>query len=93
MKSPKGDKKGKTKTTWDPFKFGGQGATGEEAKSLERGPKSPKPGANGEDEIVDHHMKQFVPDASVIGNSSSKSCLLFRTTLHNFPEKRIIIYC
>ena len=71
MKSPKSDKKGKTKTTWDPFKFGGKGATGEEAKSLERGPKSPKAGVNG-DEVEDRHMKQFVPDSSVIGNSSSK---------------------
>ena len=30
----------------DPFIYGGPGATGEEAKNLERGPKSPKPGSN-----------------------------------------------
>ena len=47
IKSPKVEKasSGKKKTTWDPFLFGGAGATGEEAKSLERGPKSPKPGS------------------------------------------------
>jgi hypothetical protein len=44
MKSPKAEKVGKKNTTWDPIRFGGQGATGEEAKNLERGPKSPKPG-------------------------------------------------
>jgi len=33
-KSPKPEKKGKEKTTWDPFVFGGRGATGEEAKNL-----------------------------------------------------------
>jgi hypothetical protein len=30
----------------DPFIYGGPGATGEEAKNLERGPKSPKAGSN-----------------------------------------------
>jgi hypothetical protein len=46
VRSPKPDKApGKKNTTWDPFRFGGAGATGEEAKNLERGPKSPKPGS------------------------------------------------
>lgn len=47
LKSPKVEKVekvGKKNTTWDPIRFGGRGATGEEAKNLERGPKSPKPG-------------------------------------------------
>ena len=47
IKSPKAEKKGggaagKKPQTWDPFMFGGKGATGEEAANLERGPKSPK---------------------------------------------------
>ena len=45
-KSPKADKKGKSGTTWDPFVFGGKGATGEEARGLERGPKGGKSGAD-----------------------------------------------
>ncbi len=46
VKSPKAEKaSGKKMTTWDPFIYGGPGATGEEAKNLERGPKSPKPGS------------------------------------------------
>ncbi len=47
LKSPKAEKAekaGKKNTTWDSIRFGGRGATGEEAKNLERGPKSPKPG-------------------------------------------------
>lgn len=66
-KSPKADKKGKTKTTWDPFMFGGKGATGEEARNLERGPKE---GTHGEIND-DHQMAQFVPDSSVIGTSAT----------------------
>ena len=83
IKSPKADKKGKEKTTWDPFMFGGRGPTGKEAQSLERGPKSPKGGKNGtgedgmEQEVTDFQMSQFVPDASVIGKSSSKAGMLY----------------
>ncbi|TRY64029.1 hypothetical protein TCAL_06273 [Tigriopus californicus] len=66
-KSPKADKKGKTKTTWDPFMFGGKGATGEEARNLERGPKEGAHGGINDD----HQMAQFVPDSSVIGASAT----------------------
>ena len=34
MKSPKAEKKGKEAKKWDPFLFGGKGATGQEAKDL-----------------------------------------------------------
>jgi len=47
LKSPKAEKMekaGKKNTTWDSIRFGGRGATGEEAKNLERGPRSPKSG-------------------------------------------------
>ena len=85
-KSPKAEKKaGKKPQTWDPFMFGGRGATGQEAASLERGPRgggsSPKVRAGGgageedeggEEEEVDHQLTQFVPDQSVIGASASE---------------------
>ena len=52
VKSPKAEKAtGKKNTTWDPFRFGGAGATGEEAKNLERGPKSPKPGTAADEDL------------------------------------------
>ena len=51
VKSPKADKaSNKKNTTWDPFRFGGAGATGEEAKNLERGPKS---GSNADEGLQD----------------------------------------
>ena len=70
-KSPKAEKKGKTATTWDPFMFGGKGATGAEAKSLERGPKpgSNKNNSSEDEEEIDRQMNDFVPDRSVIGAS------------------------
>ena len=49
---------------------GGKGATGAEAKNLERGPKAPEPGSEAAN--MDHHLRQFVPDASVVGASMSK---------------------
>ncbi len=73
-KSPKTEKKGKEKTTWDPFMFGGKGATGQEAKNLDR--SAAQSNGNGESEageLPDHQMSQFVPDASVIGRSASKT--------------------
>ena len=78
MKSPKPEKKGKAKTTWDPFVFGGPGATGEEARSLDRSAMSPKgkknkEKADGSDENSDEVITdQFVPDLSVINQSASK---------------------
>ena len=89
-KSPKSDKKGKKGTTWDPFMFGGRGPTGEEAKNLDR---SAPAGAEGAaNDALDHQMSQFVPDASVVGNSASKSAMdkisfhfLFPITRH-MPE-------
>ena len=77
----KAGKKGKKDTNWDPFIFGGRGATGEEAKNLERGPKASPGGRNGneDDEEFDPQLHQFVPDASVIGNSASKIFFSFRT--------------
>jgi signal recognition particle receptor subunit alpha len=77
VKSPKQEKKGKAERNWDPFMFGGQGATGEEARNLDRGAKSPKAGKgganeDGDEEVLDHQMSQFVPDASVLGRSASK---------------------
>lgn len=78
MKSPKAEKKGKVKTTWDPFLFGGHGATGDEARSLDRSAKSPKATRDGkkdvhldDDEMTDHQMAKFLPDTSVIGRSAS----------------------
>lgn len=60
VKSPKADKApSKKNTTWDPFRFGGAGATGEEAKSLERGPKSPKPGSAADEDLQVILTKQF----------------------------------
>ncbi len=75
-KAPKEPKKGKEKTTWDPFVFGGKGATGEEARSLDRGMKNGgadggQDGGNVADD-TDHQLSQFVPDRSVIGKSSRK---------------------
>ncbi len=82
VKSPKPDKKaGKKPQSWDPFMFGGRGATGEEAANLERGPKSPKAGKGGgadgkdDEEEEDRQLSQFVPDMSVVGASASESLL------------------
>ena len=74
-KSPKSEKKGKKGTTWDPFMFGGRGATGEEARNLDRSaPVGAEGTANDPGEgVMDHQMSQFVPDASVVGNSASKA--------------------
>ena len=79
MKSPKAEKKnGKQKTTWDPFMFGGRGATGAEAKSLERGPKNTgEQDGEAERAATDRQMAQFVPDSSVIGASASQFCQSF----------------
>jgi len=69
-KSPKSEKKGKKGTTWDPFMFGGKAPTGEEARNLDR--SAPEGAASDPGEgVMDHQMSQFVPDASVVGNSAS----------------------
>merc|ERR1719507_924741 len=69
-KSPKSEKKGKKGTTWDPFMFGGKAPTGEEARNLDR--SAPEGAASDPGEgFMDHQMSQFVPDASVVGNSAS----------------------
>ena len=75
VKSPKSEKKGKKGTTWDPFMFGGRGPTGEEARNLDRSaPAGAEGAANDSGEgVMDHQMSQFVPDASVVGNSASKA--------------------
>jgi len=72
-KSPKSEKKGKKGTTWDPFMFGGRGPTGEEARNLDRSaPAGAEGAANDSGEgVMDHQMSQFVPDASVVGNSAN----------------------
>ena len=71
-KSPKSEKKGKKGTTWDPFMFGGKAPTGEEARNLDR--SAPEGAASDPGEgFMDHQMSQFVPDASVVGNSASKA--------------------
>ena len=89
-KSPKSEKKGKKGTTWDPFMFGGgRGPTGEEARNLDRSaPAGAEGGANEPGEgVMDHQMSQFVPDASVVGNSASKATLE-NSLLSPFPLTR-----
>jgi len=76
-KSPKVDKapkKGKSKTTWDPFVFDSKGPSGEEARLLDRTQKD----ANGnpdDGENNDQFLQQFVPDRSVVGTSASNDSI------------------
>ena len=70
-KSPKTEKvpkKGKAGTTWGPG-FEGRGPTGKEAEDLDRSVKPPNFSENNYEEI-DTQLNQFVPDRSVIGESS-----------------------
>ena len=72
-KSPKTEKvpkKGKVGTTWGPG-FEGRGPTGKEAENLDRSVKPPNFSENNGEEI-DTQLNQFVPDRSVIGESSGR---------------------
>ena len=72
-KSPKAEKKGKKGTTWDQFMFPSDRVPSkEEVKNLDRSAPARGPGDEGN---MDHQMSQFVPDASVIGNSAGKAVL------------------
>jgi len=67
IKSPKPDK-GKKETKWNTFDFNGKGPVGEEARALDRSANKASNDTNGE--YIDHHLPDFVPDGSVVGNSS-----------------------
>ena len=72
-KSPKTEKvpkKGKVGTTWGPG-FEGRGPTGKEAEGLDRSVKPPNFSENNGEEI-DTQINLFVPDRSVIGESSGR---------------------
>lgn len=62
-KSPK-NKKGKENTTWDTVVFGGKMSKAE-ADKLDRTQGKP-----GDQDLVDHHEDQYVPDKAVVGNSA-----------------------
>jgi len=64
-KSPKNSSKKKS-TTWDPVLYGGK-IDKKEAERLDR--TVGKPLEDGE-EVVDNHLKQFLPDRRVLGKSS-----------------------
>jgi len=67
-KSPKAEKKGKEGTKWDQYMFpSNRVPTREEVRNLDR---SAPAGGPGDKVDMDHQMSQFVPDASVIGNSA-----------------------
>ena len=73
--------KGKEQTKWDHYMFPDKGATGQEARNLDR--SAPAESGSSE-EVTDHHMSQFVPDQNVVGKSASKICRrLFNWTSYN----------
>lgn len=87
-KSPKAEKqpkKGKEKTVWDPFVFGGRGATGEEARMLDRSNQHQQGNGNEEQAVTDVHLAQFLPDSSVVGRSASK--WVVGSFLRAFPQQ------
>jgi len=62
-KSPNSEKKGKTKTTWDPVTMGGKY---KEDKTLDRTKDKP----SETDEVIDNNFEQYVPDATCVGRSA-----------------------
>jgi len=69
-KAAKEPKKGKEKTTWDPFVFGeGKPASAKEIGELERTVKPTTHNGQAPEE-VDNQFNQFVPDTNAIGSSA-----------------------